>query len=84
MHSNLSHRKAAPLFTNCHKAVLSIAHHSRETQMALILGASLANWGIAGASAGPTCEFVRAARCPLQFFFRRCDENKTCKMDKQC
>lgn len=47
LHSNL-HTKRAPLFRNCHKAVLSIAHHSREAQMALTLSASQFNWGITG------------------------------------
>lgn len=51
------------LFTNSNKAVLSIAHHSRETQMALTRSASLVNWGITGVSAHPissiiTCEFI--------------------------
>lgn len=41
-HSNL-HIKRAPLFTNCHKAVLSETHHSRETFIV-----SPANWGITG------------------------------------
>lgn len=52
------------------KTVLSIAHHSRETQMALTLGASLVNWGISGVSvcfitSVAICEFVCTIGCPM-------------------
>lgn len=65
-----AHKEEAPLFTNCHKAALSITHHSRETQMALTLSASRANWGITGVSVVPitlvtTCELDHQ---PPQFF----------------
>lgn len=67
-------QKRAPLFTNCRRAVLSIAQHSRETQMALTLGDSLVNWGISGVSlcfitSVAICEFVCTIGCPMRHSF---------------
>ncbi len=77
--SNL-HIKRAALFANCHKAVLSITHHSRETQMALTRSTSPANWGITGVSVVPitlvtACQFIAQWISPCNSFCR-CNENK--------
>lgn len=85
-HSNL-HTKRDPLFWNCHKAVLSIAHHSREAQMALILSASHFNWGITGKYVdhfhnSPWIHMRNRSTAAILFCFVFCryTENKACKM----